>query len=328
MLTVAFSVDTSGPVQLVIPASRPRSVGRTTYSAGWLAALIVVPLFFDIYSSRVFEPDKLTTLRSIALLMALVWLVKFVEEWRNPKADRPISWRTPLVLPTLITVVVYMLSSALSVAPRTSLLGSYQRLQGTYTTFSYIVVFLLVLQGLRTRSQLERLITLLILNSLPIAIYGVLQRLQLDPLPWGGDTVERVAGNMGNSIFIAAYLVMTFFITVYRIADSFVAIFATDQPKWSDVARAACYILITLFNAIVVLILAGSRGPQLGWLGGLMFFGLLMVQVIRKRRVRFGLTIGLVGVGVVGAAFLLFLNATRNDPRFEGVRAFPLFKLN
>jgi hypothetical protein len=27
--------------------------------AGWLAALVVVPLFFNIHSSRVFEPDKL-----------------------------------------------------------------------------------------------------------------------------------------------------------------------------------------------------------------------------------------------------------------------------
>jgi tetratricopeptide (TPR) repeat protein/O-antigen ligase len=293
---------------------------------GWLAAVIVVPLFFNIYSSRVFEPDKLTTLRSVALVMALAWLVKWIEEMRNPSRDRAITWRTPLVLPTLLMVVVYMLSTALSVAPRTSLLGSYQRLQGTYTTFAYIIVFLLILQGMRSRQQVDRLITTIIITSLPIAIYGLLQRLQLDPLPWGGDTVERVAGNMGNSIFIAAYLVMTFFLTLYRITDSFAAIFRSEQPKWSDVIRAGCYILIALFNAIVVLILAGSRGPQLGWLGGLLFFVLLLVQVIRRRKVRLGLTVGMIGVALVGIGFLYFLNVTRDDPRFEGLRAFPLFK--
>jgi tetratricopeptide (TPR) repeat protein/O-antigen ligase len=293
---------------------------------GWLAAVIVVPLFFNIYSSRVFEPDKLTTLRSIALVMALAWLVKWVEELRNPNRDRAITWRTPLVLPTLIMVVIYMISTALSVAPRTSLLGSYQRLQGTYTTFSYIIVFMLILQGMRSRAQVDRLITTIILTSLPIAIYGLLQRMQIDPLPWGGDTVERVAGNMGNSIFIAAYLVMTFFLTLYRITDSFAAIFRSEQPKWSDVVRAGCYIVIALFNAIVVLILAGSRGPQLGWLGGLMFFVLLLVQVIRRRKVRLGLTVGMIGVALVGIGFLYFLNVTRDDPRYEGLRAFPLFK--
>src|SRR5262245_34316841 len=96
--------------------------------AGWLAAVIVAPLFFDIYSSRVVEPDKLTTVRSIALVMATAWLVKWIEERRNPAHETRVTWRTPMVLPTLLTIVVYMISTALSVAPRTSLLGSYQRL--------------------------------------------------------------------------------------------------------------------------------------------------------------------------------------------------------
>jgi tetratricopeptide (TPR) repeat protein len=319
----AAAIDTKNDV---IPASRLSVWCDRLIEAGWLAAVIVVPLFFNIYSSRVFEPDKLTTLRSIALFMAAVWLVKWIEELRNPNRDRSVTWRTPLVLPTLITIVVYMVSTALSVAPRTSLLGSYQRLQGTYTTLSYIVIFLMIVQGMRTRAQVDRLITLIIINSLPIAMYGVLQRLELDPLPWGGDTRERVAGNMGNSIFIAAYLVMTFFLTLYRIADSFTAIFQSNEPKWSDVGRAACYILITLFNAIVVLILAGSRGPQLGWIGGLLFFTLLLVQLIRRRKVRFALTVGMVGIGILGAAFLYFLNVTRNDPAYAVLRQFPLFQ--
>ncbi|MDW8351025.1 MAG: tetratricopeptide repeat protein [Anaerolineae bacterium] len=294
--------------------------------AGWLAAVIVVPLFFNIYSSRVFEPDKLTTLRSIALVMAAAWLVKWIEELRNPHRDRSVTWRTPLVLPTLITVVVYVLSTALSVAPRTSLLGSYQRLQGTYTTFAYIVVFLMILQGMRRRAQLDRLITLMIITSLPIAIYGLLQRLQLDPLPWGGDTVERVAGNMGNSIFIAAYLVIVFFITVYRIADYSASIFRSKQPQWWDVVALASYLLIALLNAVVVLVLAGSRGPQLGWLVGVLFVALLLVQLIPRQDRRFQLTIGMIGLGIAGLAFLYFINVTRNDPSYDWLRQFPLFR--
>ena len=39
--------------------------------AGWLAAVISVPLFFNIHSERVFEPDKVAILRSIAVLMLL-----------------------------------------------------------------------------------------------------------------------------------------------------------------------------------------------------------------------------------------------------------------
>ncbi len=32
--------------------------------AGWFAALILAPLYFNVYSSRVFEPDKITLIRS------------------------------------------------------------------------------------------------------------------------------------------------------------------------------------------------------------------------------------------------------------------------
>jgi hypothetical protein len=28
--------------------------------AGWLAALVVAPMFFNVFSSRVFEPDKIS----------------------------------------------------------------------------------------------------------------------------------------------------------------------------------------------------------------------------------------------------------------------------
>ena len=30
--------------------------------AGWLAVVVIVPLFFNVYSSRVFEPDKIKKL--------------------------------------------------------------------------------------------------------------------------------------------------------------------------------------------------------------------------------------------------------------------------
>ena len=47
--------------------------------AGWLAALIIVPVFFNVYSSRVFEPDKISLLRSIALVMIGAWLIKLFD---------------------------------------------------------------------------------------------------------------------------------------------------------------------------------------------------------------------------------------------------------
>ncbi len=207
---------------------------------GWLLALVIVPLFFNVYSSRVFEPDKLSLLRSIATLMAAAWLVKTVEGrlgGRSAPAPAPQGklldrlLAMPLVGPTLLTVVVYLLATLFSVVPRISLWGSYQRLQGTYTTLSYIVIFFLMLQHLRRREQLRRLVTTVILTSFPIAVYGIMQHYRLDPLPWAGDVSERVAANMGNSIFVAAYLIMAVPLTLARIIQLQIATLAEAKPS-------------------------------------------------------------------------------------------------
>jgi cyclophilin family peptidyl-prolyl cis-trans isomerase/Flp pilus assembly protein TadD len=231
--------------------------------AGWLAAIVVVPLFFNIHSSRVFEPDKLSLLRSIALVMAAAWLIRAIEDWRVSRAEDlrsttgPSFWekarQTPLVLPTLLLVLAYLISTALSVTWKVSLLGSYQRLQGTYTTLSYIVIFFLLLQGLRTRRQLSRLITTAVLVSFPIAMYGLVQHFGLDPLPWGGNVTTRVASNMGNAIFVAAFLIMVVPLTLSKLLENWKE--ATDSLETRDV----------VFGALSFLVLAGALLAFMAW---------------------------------------------------------------
>ena len=186
-----------------MPSSRLSAFCDRIIEAGWLAAVIATPLFFDVYSSRVFEPDKLSLVRSIALMMVVAWLIKVIDTgaWgatanRAPAAgangeaaaSRPGLWQrlsaVPLVVPTILLVASYLLSTILSIAPQISLWGSYMRLQGTYTTYSYIVIFFLMLGTLRQREQLDRLCSTVILTSLPISLYGILQHLNLDSLPW------------------------------------------------------------------------------------------------------------------------------------------------
>ncbi len=104
--------------------------------AAWLAALIVVPVFFNVYSSRIFEPDKITLLRTLALLILAAWTVKLIDQG-GPRWERVLPGeskfrtllRVPLVALVGALVVMYLISTALSVTPYTSFWGSYQRLQ-------------------------------------------------------------------------------------------------------------------------------------------------------------------------------------------------------
>jgi tetratricopeptide (TPR) repeat protein/O-antigen ligase len=295
--------------------------------AGWLAALVIVPLFFNVYSSRVFEPDKITTLRSIAVVMIAAWLIKTVEgAFEGSRQREPLFgalrnvWQgtvsVPLVVPTLVLVAVYLVATAFSVTPRVSLLGSYQRLQGTYSTLSYIVVFFMMLQGLRTREQVERLITTVVLTSVPVALYGIIQHYGLDPLPWGGDVRTRVAGNMGNAIFIAAYLIMALPLALYRTVESFTEILTAEESRFVDILLGASYIFIVAIQAICIFF-TQSRGPWLGLIGGMFFFFLVLAVVRRWRWLVWASVLSVLAV----TAFLVVFNLP-NTP-LEPLKSMP-----
>ncbi|MHB1355933.1 MAG: O-antigen ligase family protein [Anaerolineae bacterium] len=258
---------------------------------GWLLAVIVTPLFFNIYSSRVFEPDKLTLLRSIALMMAVVWITKQVGRMfgegqpAKGEAGGILSWlRQPLVIPSLVVVVVYIISTLASVAPRTSFLGSYQRLQGTFSTFSYIVVALIVMHEMRRREQFNRLVTTAILTSFPIALYGIIQHLGIDAMPWGSDVTARVASNMGNAIFVSAYLIMAIPLTLARLVQSWHGI-ATDLSGWRKWAFGGFVALV--FGAQMLAWISRGLGRGLG-LGVLIVAAcVLLAAYLRKPVAKF-----------------------------------------
>ncbi len=224
--------------------------------AGWLVTAMAVPLFFNIYSSRVFEPDKLTLLRSIALVMCLAWAIKAFEGGIT-KERVVVFFSLPLVIPTLILAGVYLLTTATSIVPRVSLWGSYQRLQGSYTTLSYVVIFFLTLLTLKTRRQLDRLVTVMVIVSLPVALYGIVQHFKLDPLPWVGDVTYRVASSMGNSIFVAAYLIMVVPLTLGRFVSTFQAFWEKASPSTKEtivsLRQRGGHIFLLLLQALALL---------------------------------------------------------------------------
>lgn len=188
--------------------------------AGWLLALVFTPYFFSLLTARHFEPDKAMALRSIVLVMLAASAIKTVERMTvlHERPNWRAWWRAPLAIPALLFAAVFVVATIFSVQPDTSWWGSYQRGQGTYTNLSYIALFALIVGNLRTRDQLERLLTTITLTGVSVAVYGVIQHFGLDPLPWKGDVIARVSSTMGNSIFVAAYLILVVPIVLYRLA--------------------------------------------------------------------------------------------------------------
>lgn len=299
---------------------------------GWLAAVVAVPVFFNVWSNRVFEPDKLSLLRTIALVMAVGLGAWFVERGRRSGS----GWRewiaTPLVAPVLALTAVYVLASAASVVPGLSIFGSYQRLQGLYTWLAYVTVFAAIVTLLRRREQLERLLLAVIIPSLPVALYGVVQSRGLDPMPWLGDVVRRVASTMGNSIFVAAYVIIVVPLTVVKVVESLRAIepdgggtarggSAVSAAATAPVLRAAAY-MVLLFVQLVCIVLAQSRGPWLGLAAGLFVMALCAAALrpgtaAMRRRLA---ALAFLGIGIAPAAALLAFNLAPEGTSLAALR--------
>lgn len=298
--------------------------------ACWLLAVVLAPLFFNVYSSRIFEPDKIALVRSLALLCLAAWLLRGLEEGRllqPPLGSQATSWRerwralwrTPLLGWAFALAMVYLLATLFSITPRTSWWGSYQRLQGTYTTFSYLILFASLVANLRRKEQVERLVSAAIVTSLPVGLYGVLQRVHADPIPWGADVSTRIAANMGNSIFLAAYLIMVFPLTVMRLVVAFEALLDSAEPRLLvHSLRLSAYGFLAALQGIA-LYFSGSRGPWLGWAASLVVLWLGISLLWRRR----WLTLGGVALALAGGLFLVLLNLPQGP--LESLRSRPEF---
>ena len=150
--------------------------------SGWLVALVVVPVFFNIHGERIFEEEKVLILRSIAVLSAAFGLVLLLERRKGRESQPP--WRIPLILPFLLVIAAHLLSTAFSIDPKLSFWGGTSRLQGTYTSLSIFSLFFVMALTLRSQEQIDRIVTILLAGSVPVALYGIAQFCGLDPITW------------------------------------------------------------------------------------------------------------------------------------------------
>ncbi len=292
----------AGSETALIPSRPVEIVAEGVIEAGWLAAVVVTPLFFNPYSRQSFEPDKAVMLQVIALVMALAWLGKVAaggRRWRPAAGDAAAAGDTrrsrfvrlfsaPLAVPVIVIALTTVAGTVLSVDRRLSWWGSYHRAQGATTELAYLAIFLLVLAHLRTRDQWRRVSFAVIVTSVPIAAYALLQVQGADPIPWARVS-RRVGSTLGNPIFLGAYLVMAFFVTLHALCASVGSVLAPRHGASRAEARAlrfdmlqAGVLLYVLLLQVAALVLSQSRGPMLGLLTGGYAFALIGLLLVRR----------------------------------------------
>jgi regulator of sirC expression with transglutaminase-like and TPR domain len=283
-------------------ASKLGALAAKLIESSWCAAVVVVPIFFNGYSSRVFEEDKIPLLRSLAVAVAALLIVWGVEAGRAASQSTRRLWNTPLVKPALALTAAYVLSTVFSIAPRISWAGAYLRCQGTYTWLSYVLIFAAIVLLARSRQQIDRVVTLMILTTLPLAGYAIIQRAGCDPIHWAALVSRRVQSTAGNPIFLAAFMLMVVPLTLARLIGTIRS--ARSVATGGGMLRAA-YVLsggyaVLLGLQLLTIVYTESRGPVVGLAVALVFFFTL---VGLERRTRWLV----VSIPVLAAAALVVL---------------------
>jgi O-antigen ligase len=254
--------------------------------SGWLLIALALPLFFNVYSSRTFEPDKVALFRSLVVIMIAAWPIgRLAGRTARPRPS-------PLFLLALALAGAWLLATAASLSPRISLWGSYEWRQGSYTLLCYLALFGLAAAGLRSPDRSGRLLTAILFTSLPVSLYGIVQVAGLDLLPWQTGAETRAVSTLGHPNFLGAYLVMVIPLAAARLLAA--------ESRASRLAYGGLLAVQGL-----CLLFTFSRSSWLAALGSGLLFLFLLAWIRRRTRLfwRAAAVVALLAGGVAALAY-------------------------
>ena len=302
-------------------------LGAALIEAAWLVALVTIPVYFNVYSSRSFEPDKVALLMVLAGMAAAAWLARVLAGgalWPPISAARG-RYRAGSVL--VAAAAAFLLASALatvlSLSPTRSWHGSFFRQQGLETLLCYVTIALAVVAHMRRAEQWRRAATAIMVGSIPVCAYAIVQRVGLDAIV-PPDDIHRVSSSLGNPIFLGSYLAMVFLVTLSRLLAA-----RRNGPEAADgggrrfAYGAMCGLQLT------AMVLSQSRGPLIGLGAGLLVMSLawslrvraarLLATAAGTRRPRLLLLVVAAGAGALVVLGLL----AASGPQLGRLRALP-----
>ena len=241
-----------------------------------------------IYALLIFTPLARGSVQgwsiSIIHLVTLIALTAFLlqKSWKWEW-----KWiRTPLDKPICILLILCIISSVLSMHPRSSFWA-------VILLINYIIIFYLTINTVTNRSQLQRLFYVIIGIAVFLSIFGLVKRFGANPFPWWeysdfGYSSDFLSATYDNYNHLAGYLEMAI--------PLILGLFLTGYVD------AKLFFMICLtFSMLTALILSLSRGGWIGFLIGLVFMAIALVTnpYFKKKRVIIALTGGFFALAFV-----------------------------
>jgi putative inorganic carbon (HCO3(-)) transporter len=201
--------------------------------------------------------------------------------------------RSGLVGASGLLLMLLVLSTAFSAHLATSINGAFLRYDGIYSYLIYFALFFLLIQYLNDKERLDKFVAVCLLSASLVALYGILQRVGIDPVPWGYVAFERTRSfsTFGNPVYLGAYLSLMLPLAVG-------AFLGEERTE-----RKSAYAMATAVIGICIVLTMG-RGLWVGVFAAL----LLMVMLYIKKNgfsVRTAAVPAIIGLLIISTAALI-----------------------
>lgn len=222
--------------------------------------IVSTSLFFPFITGKAFF------FRILVEIIFALWLILLVRD----RSVRPV--RSPILYALGIFGVIITLATVFSQYPYHSFWSNFERMEGLITYLHLAAYWLVLVSVFKTKKLWRWFLNTSVAVSLLITFYGFFQLFGWAAIHQGS---TRLDATLGNSIYLAVYLLINIFIILYLWADQ-------ATVRWQRVT----YGIITVLE-LIVLYYTGTRGAILGLVGGLFLTGILILwrgrEVISKK---------------------------------------------
>lgn len=195
------------PHPIILRRRVERHLPATLLSTVGLLGLLL-PLWLDPWAALPFEPAKVLLVRWYTALLCLaagLGMALFARFRRESWAKLRLA--SPAVAAGLGYAALVTLAGSFGLSPHLSFWGASDS-HGIVTLWAQIALFLLVIVVVDGDGDRTQLVNWLLLGSMPLSLYGLVQAAGGDPLAWQSDSVSPVLSTLGRSNFLGAYLAL------------------------------------------------------------------------------------------------------------------------
>lgn len=272
--------------------------------------MVFVPLFFLVKNEEVFEFNKMIFTYLSVTVIVTTWVIKSLLEKKITFKKTPFDWFI------LFFLLSQLISTALSIHPRTSLFGYYTRFHGgLYSTISYLIIFYATATFV-TKKRITGFIGCILIGAFLAGLYAFPEHFghspscllltgELNASCWIQDVQSRVFGTFGQPNWLAAYLVLLLPLSA--------AVSFFDSEKKEKTMSVIEYGkkkigLFLAFLFFATLLFTKSRSGFLGFTAGwALFIPYLILEQFREKKLQVSKSIvTIILIAIVAGTALVF----------------------